>query len=123
MTSDAFKAWLDAYKRAWETRDPGAAEVLFSEQAVYLETPFGDPMRGRETIRAYWEHVPRTQDDVHFHYEVLAVAGEAGIAHWWASFVRVPSGKRVHLDGIAAVTFDGDGKCQRFREWWHKRDG
>ncbi len=54
--------------------------------------------------------------------EPLAFAEDLGIAHWWASFLRIPSGKRVHLDGVLAATFDAEGKCRLFREWWHKRE-
>jgi hypothetical protein len=122
MTTDDFRAWMEAYKRAWEARDPELAASLFAELSVYQERPYGDPMRGRATVRAYWEHIPRTQEDVHFFYEVLAVTGDTGAAHWWASFLRIPSGKRIHLDGAAAVTLDGEGKCRLFREWWHKRE-
>ncbi len=122
MTPETFRSWLEAYKAAWEKRDPDAAAALFAEMAVYQETPYRDPMRGRAAIRAYWEHVPRTQDEVHFHFEVLAVTGDVGIARWWASFVKIPAGKRVHLDGVAVINFDGEGKCRLFREWWHKRE-
>ena len=122
MTPESFRSWLESYKSAWETRDPEAAAALFAEMAVYQEAPFRDPMRGRATVRAYWEHIPRTQEDVHFHFEVLAVSGDAGIGRWWASFVRIPSGKRIHLDGVLVATFDGDGRCRLFREWWHKRE-
>ncbi len=122
MGEDELRAWFDAYKRAWETRDAEAAAALFAETAVYQEKPFGKPMRGRATIRAYWEHIPRTQDDIRFHYKVIGLASDGGTVHWWASFVRLPSGKRLHLDGVAAVTLGGDGKCRLFREWWHKRE-
>lgn len=122
MTDDAFRTWLDAYRDAWERRDPQAARELFSEQAVYVERPYQEPMRGRETIVEYWSHIPRTQDDVRVRLEPFAVAGDLGIAHWWASFVRLPSGARVHLDGILAATFDDDGRCRLFREWWHKQE-
>jgi len=56
------RTWLDALKHAWEERDPLAAANLFSVDAVYRETPFEEPMRGREAILKYWEPVPKTQD-------------------------------------------------------------
>ncbi len=31
----AFKSWLDAYGRAWESRDPQAAAKLFTEDGTY----------------------------------------------------------------------------------------
>jgi uncharacterized protein (TIGR02246 family) len=122
MDADSFKTWLDAYRTAWETRDPQAVLALFSEQAVYVERPYQEPMRGREAIAEYWSHIPVTQDDVHVRLEPLAFSGDLGIAHWWASFLKIPSGKRVHLDGVLAATFDADGRCRLFREWWHKRE-
>jgi hypothetical protein len=60
------------------------------------------------------------QEDVHFSYEVLAVHKNVGVAYWRAVFIRLPSRKRVTLDGIFRVEFAGDGKCQIFREWWHR---
>jgi len=53
MDQTKFTDWLDAYKRAWETRDPEAAANLFTANANYHETPFEDPVRGREGIRDY----------------------------------------------------------------------
>jgi len=41
-----------------------------------------------------------------------------GVAHWWASFVRVSSGLQVKLNGILVVTLDAAGRCHTFREWW-----
>lgn len=122
MNRDDFKAWLDAYGRAWSNRDPQAVADLFTEDAVYLETPYQDPIRGRAGVVRYWEHLPRTQEDIRFRHEVLSFAGDTGLAHWWASFARIPSGKRVHLDGVLVATFATAGKCRLFREWWHKRE-
>ncbi|MCK5204823.1 MAG: hypothetical protein KAR15_13170 [Desulfobacterales bacterium] len=56
------------------------------------------------------------QEDVHFSYEVLAVHKNVGVAYWRAVFIRLPSRKRVTLDGIFRVEFAGDGKCQIFCE-------
>jgi limonene-1,2-epoxide hydrolase len=118
-----FKQWLDALGHAWEGRDPDAAARLFTENATYQETPFEEPMRGQAAIRAYWEEVPRGQDQVKFACEVLAFDGQGeGIAHWRASFARVPSGVRVELDGILVVQLDESGLCTEFREWWHRRE-
>lgn len=122
MNHDTFKSWLDAYGRAWETRDPQAAADLFTEDATYQETPFAEPMRGRSAILAYWSHVPRTQDHIRFGYEILAVTNDVGVAHWWASFVRIPSQVQVKLDGIFVVSLDAENRCKEFREWWHRQE-
>jgi ketosteroid isomerase-like protein len=115
-----FESWLDAYKRAWETRDPEAAANLFTEGATYQETPFEDPVRGREGIRDYWSDVTRYQEGIEFSYEVLATTETDGIAHWRSGFTRLISNTAIELDGIFLVKLDADGRCTEFREWWHR---
>jgi hypothetical protein len=118
---ETFEGWLDAYGRAWETRDPAAAAELFTEDAVYHETPFDEPMRGRAEISDYWSDVTRSQDDVRFSYEILAAS--EGVARWRADFLRLPARTPVRLDGILLARLDAEGRCTEFREWWHHREG
>ncbi len=121
MILDEFKSWLDAYGRAWETRDANAAADLFSDDAAYHETPFVEPMRGRAEILAYWTHVGRSQEQIRFRYEILAIANENGTAHWWASLTRQPERTRVKLDGIFVITLNGERRCTTLREWWQRK--
>ena len=100
MNKEAFKSWLDAYKRAWEAGDPKAAADIFTEDATYQEIPFDEPMRGRTAITDYWSGNVTEQDNVQFGYEVLATTVEIGIARWWASFLDHSSKAHVKLDGI-----------------------
>jgi len=120
MEPDTFKAWLEAYGAAWEGRDPDGSAKLFEEDGTYQVTPFVEPMRGRESILEYWRQVARTQEDIRFGYEILAVNAEVGIARWWASFVRIPPGLDTRLDGIFVIRLGKRGKCSSLREWWHK---
>jgi uncharacterized protein (TIGR02246 family) len=116
MDRTKFTDWLDAYERAWETRDPEAAANLFTANATYQETPFEDPVRGREGIRDYWSDVTRYQEGIEFSYEVLAITETGGIAHWRAGFTRLTSNSAVELDGIFLVKLDADGECTEYRE-------
>jgi SnoaL-like domain len=117
----AFQSWLDDYGRAWESRDPRAAAELFTEAGTYRVTPFLKPMCGRKAIFEYWEHVARTEKDVRFGYEILAVTVEVCIARWWATFVIVPPGLQTNLDGIFLISLDVDRRCKSLQEWWHKQ--
>ncbi len=121
MDQAKFTDWLDAYKRAWETRDQEAAANLFTANATYHETPFDEPARGREGILDCWSVVTRTQEAIEFSYEVIATTEAGGIAHWRSEFTSLPSRSAIALDGIFLVKLDADGKCTEFREWWHKR--
>ena len=120
MTPNAFLSWLDAYGRAWTSRDPHAAADLFAEDGTYQVTPFVEPMRGTQAILDYWTHVTQTEEDIQFGYEILSVTPEQGIARWLASFVIVPPGLQTKLDGIFLISFDENGRCHSLREWWHK---
>jgi len=123
MNEATFKSWLDAYGHAWETRDPDAAADLFTEDATYQETPFTEPARGRPAIHEYWRQATQSQGDVRFGYEILAVAGDRGIARWWVSFTVPAQAQQVQikLDGIFLVLMAEDNRCHDFREWWHEQ--
>ena len=120
MTKSELEEWLQAYGRAWESRDPEAAAILFAEDARYHETPFGEPAVGREGISAYWTAATANQRDVRFRHEILCLKAEIGIARWWADYSRYAEGDEIRLDGVFVLEFNGDGHCQELREWWHK---
>ena len=123
LSLESFSSWLASYGDAWRLGDPEAAVKLFTDDAHYYETPFDDPMVGTEAIFQYWtEGAEHSQKDVQFSYQVAAVTGTVGLARWSASFVRVPSGRRVELEGFLEAEFGADGRCSIFREWWHRRE-
>lgn len=124
MTRESFEKWLAAYGAAWQNGDADAVIVLFSDDAEYYENPFATPMRGKEAIHRYWsEGAQESQKDVVFEFTDAVAAGNTGMARWRASFVRVPSGRHVALDGFLTAEFNAAGKCSVFREWWHRREG
>ena len=120
MHESTFKQWLDAYGRAWENRDPQAAAELYAEDGAYQVTPFLDPLRGRRAILDYWTEVARTEKEISFRYEILALTEHFGIARWQASFIRTPPGLPTKLDGIFVIQLNAEEKCTSLREWWHK---
>jgi len=123
ITADAFAEWLRRYGAAWKAGDPQAAAALFTDDAAYYEQPFEPPMVGRDAIVRYWtEGAQDSQRDVTFCARPVGIDGDTGYAHWSATFVRLPKGSRVELDGMLAARFAADGRCREFREWWHRRE-
>jgi hypothetical protein len=122
MTSAEFATWLERYGQAWIKRDPEAAVQLFAPDARYHETPFDAPLVGRTDIWQYWQHVAESQESVSFQATPLAIVKGACIARWQAKFTRVPSARRVELDGVFVLEFDSQGLCVELREWWHRRE-
>jgi SnoaL-like domain len=118
---EAFRSWLDAYGKAWESRNAEASAALFTEDGTYQVTPFLEPMSGKEAIFEYWSEVCRTEESIKFGYEILAARAELNIARWSASFVRVPPGLETQLDGIFLIVLDEEGLCKSLQEWWHKQ--
>ena len=121
LTESGFANWLDGYGRASVDHDARAASELFSPDARYYETPFADPLIGREAIYRYWSAAAQASTEVQFAYQILAVSRTVGVARWQARMGR-RSGKLTLLDGVLAAEFDEQGLCSLFREWWHRQE-
>lgn len=50
LTLDLFNSWLETYGKASRENDLQASADLFSLDAKYYETPFDEPMIGRDAI-------------------------------------------------------------------------
>ena len=124
MTIDYAKAaeLLDAYGRAWESFDGDAWVALFGDGAEYHEDPFEPPLVGHNALRAYLVEAAETQDQVEFTIERHWVSGSTVLAAWHASYVRRGTGARVRLAGFMTLDVAPDGRIDRFREWWHRRE-
>jgi len=123
MDRSTFQTWIDTLGRAWETRSASLAADLFTDDASYAENPFDEPMHGRAAILAYWSALPREQENIRVHLEIVEITPTTGIARWTASFTRIPSGQRAHLEGLFVASFkEGERRAHAFREWWQARD-
>jgi ketosteroid isomerase-like protein len=119
---DRLRWWLERFARAWEARDPELAAPLFTERALFRETPFDEPLVGVDEIRAHWSGLPPALSDIGFTYEILAVTESGDIVHWRGSYTRADRDARVEVDGILSISLDGEGRCRDFREWSIRRE-
>ncbi len=118
LTRDTLTRWLAGYEQAWETRDADRAAALFTPNAQYHEAPFDEPKNGRAGIREYWSMVTADQRNVDFTYDVIALEGMRGVAHWHAVFTAASTNAKLELDGVFVLTFGADGLVSELREWW-----
>ena len=51
---NAFNHWLDMYGLASKENNAKASSELFALDARYYESPFDEPMIGRQAIYQYW---------------------------------------------------------------------
>lgn len=122
LTLVTFTKWLEMYGKASQENDAQASAELFSLNARYYETPFDEPMIGREAMYQYWSKGAQTLKDKEANFEILSLKDNLGIAHWQSKFTVIESGKCLALDCLFLVEFDDNDKCSVFREWWHLKN-
>lgn len=122
MDRDGFKAWLDRYIDAWRLNDPAAVGDLFSVEARYAYDPFGEALVGRPAIVNSWLTDPDDPGSWQADYEVLAVDGDAFVAH---GRTRYLTDDRSAVDrefaNVFVCRFDDEGRCREFTEWYMRR--
>jgi hypothetical protein len=117
----AFSGWLDRYFAAWASNDPDEVASLFAEDAEYSYGPFRPSAHGRDEIVRRWVD-GGAPPGVRSSYDVIAVEGDRGVAHWRVVFDAGDGKRIVELDGILVCTFDADGRCTLHREWLDRRE-
>lgn len=109
-----FDSWLKKLKKAWENKNPQAAADLCAEKLQYFETPFSEPLNTKKEVFEEWKSV-ENQKDVSVSYKIVGIVDNLGIAHFFATFTRIPSNKKVHLDGIFQAKLDKNNLCTEFK--------
>jgi hypothetical protein len=122
MNHDNFKTWLVSLGNAWINLDSKAAANICSEDVVYFENIFLDPLTSRTDVEKQWYKDLEFQKDVKFDFEIISVNQNVGVARWWATLMIVDP-KSVHdetyiYDGIFVVRLDDQGLCKEFRQWF-----
>ncbi|HEX7256123.1 MAG TPA: nuclear transport factor 2 family protein [Gaiellaceae bacterium] len=113
--------WIERYRVAWEQRDPEAAAELFTADAVYWSSPFGEPHRGRDGIHEYWARATGSQSDVQVRIGRPIVDANRAAVEWWTTMRD--RGAEITLPGILFLRFAPEGRCQELREAWMVAEG
>lgn len=121
MTKQGFDKWLRRLRNAWEKRNPDIAVDLCGEKFLWHETPFDEPLKTKEQLLREWENV-LNQENISVSYEILSINKNVGIAHWSATFTRIPSKENATLDGIFKITLNKQGKCTEFHQWYNSKN-
>lgn len=115
--------WIAAYADAWRTLDADKAAALFTPDGVYQDSPFRDPHRGHDGIRAYWRDTTASQDAVRTRFgEPIVSADERHAAvEFWVT--NLNDGLESTLVGILFLGFAADGRCRSLRESYDVTEG
>ena len=115
MDTTGFLAWIDAYESAWRSPGTDALRGLFAADAVYLASPYAEPVVGLAAIAVMWDEEREGPDEVFtMSREALAVSGDVGVGR-----VEVAYGEpvRQHYRDLWVVRFDDAGLAVHFEEW------
>jgi ketosteroid isomerase-like protein len=110
---------MDTFAQGWSKAKLDTILSVYSEDAVFVETPFSPPVSGLAEIRKWWADVPYNQS------EISCVTGEIyGAGPWFSTefkltFRRRRTGDRVEARGAIFCETSG-GKISEMRMYWHR---
>jgi hypothetical protein len=122
MEHAAFQSWLDRYIDAWRLLDPIAIGDLFSSDVRYAYDPFEEAVVGRKAVVESWLVDPDEPGSWEADYEVLAIDGDAHVAHGRTRYLTDDrSGIDREFANVFVCRFDAEGRCREFTEWYMRR--
>jgi len=122
MDHAAFQSWLNRYIDAWRLLDPVAIGDLFSSDVRYAYDPFEEAVVGRKAVVDSWLTDPDEPGSWEADYEVLAIDGDAHVAHGRTRYLTDDrSGIDREFANVFVCRFDAEGRCREFTEWYMRR--
>ncbi|GAA2821215.1 nuclear transport factor 2 family protein [Saccharopolyspora taberi] len=115
MDRDELRAWVAAYERAWRTPGTDVLAEIFTEDAVYRQSPYWEQVTGLPEIARMWEEQREGADEIfRMSSEIVAVDGDVGVVR-----VEVGYGEPVDQEyrDLWIVRLAPDGRCGWFEEW------
>jgi ketosteroid isomerase-like protein len=113
MTSlDAVTAWIDNYRRAWDSNDPGQIGDLFADDAAYFPEPYATPWRGRAEIVDKWITRKDEPGTTTFEWHPLIVTDDLAIIEATTVYPDRT------FSNLWVLRLDNLGQARQFTEWW-----
>ncbi|MEO6199608.1 MAG: nuclear transport factor 2 family protein [Cryobacterium sp.] len=109
----AVSAWIDGYRRAWESNDAPDIVLLFTESAVYRTEPYADPWIGQDAIVAEWLFAADEPGETTFHWMPVTIADDVAVIEATTVYRDGPSYRNLWVIRLAE-----DGRASEFTEWW-----
>lgn len=114
------RSLIDAFGKGWEKGKVDQIIEGFSEEAVFLDDPFAEPVQGKAAIRDYWKDVPYNQSEITFTPGEVFAAGP-----WFSTEFRVVYRRRrtgEWVDARGAIFCEtANGMITEMRMYWIRR--
>jgi ketosteroid isomerase-like protein len=111
---------IDRFGKAWERGQPDEMPKVFTDDGVFVPSPFDAPIRGVTAIAEYWRSVPFEQAEISFRFGEIFVAGPWFSTEIKCTFRRRRTGQQVDLRG-ALFCETIDGKIAEMRMYWQRK--
>ena len=121
-TAELGRQLIDTFGRGWSKLRVDLIASAFAPDAVFLETPFSEPIRGLDDIRKYWADVPYHQSEVTFTSGEIFAVGPWFSTEFKCLFRRRRTGEWVDARG-ALFCESADGLITEMRMYWHRWSG
>jgi ketosteroid isomerase-like protein len=113
---------IDTFGKGWARGQVDTLMSVFDPEAVFIETPFSEALRGAEAIRGYWVEVPYHQSEVTFTSGEIFVAGPWFSTEFKCVFRRRRTGEWVDARGAIFCESNGE-RVTEMRMYWHRWNG
>ena len=112
-TLGAGRGLIDTFGKGWARPDVDQLMSVYAPDAVFVETPFSEALRGTEAIRRYWLDVPYSQSEITFASGEIYAVGPWFSTEFKCVFRRRRTGDWVDARGaIFCETSDGLSRVQ-----------
>lgn len=113
---------LDTLAAGWTKGRVDTMLEVFSDEAVFIETPFATALTGIQAIRGWASDIPYYQSEATFTTGEVYVAGPWFSSEFKLVFQRRTSGEWVEARGALFAETDGT-KITELRMYWHRFNG
>jgi SnoaL-like protein len=111
---------IDTFGQGWSRPNVDQLISVYASDAVFLETPFAEPLRGSEMIRRYWLDVPLHQSEIAFSSGEIYGAGPWFSTEFKCVFRRKRTGEWVEARGAIFCETES-GLISEMRMYWQRQ--
>lgn len=109
--------WIDLFISAWKEYDFIAIGDLFSDVEEYWESPFADPVSGKDNIKKLWDDIV-FQKEIDLNISIIAIENNNASLHWYLKYKDSRDNAIYEMDGTYFLVFNDNKKCVYFKQWW-----
>lgn len=111
---------IDTFGKGWMKGNVDQLVSVFNPAAIFIETPFAEPISGIAGITGYWKDIPAHQAEITFTSGEVFSVGPWFSTEFKATYRRRRTGEWVEAKGALFCETDGE-KITEMRMYWHRR--